>query len=149
MYLHKTPLSLTFGIAYLTQGLAMFFFFWLYRICRKQFYIVYGMEAPSVEERYKTQTNYKASRLLLGMAPFKCIFSTLILMEYQILIGRSEYTQIFYVFLMFYTVQTQTLIQIWFIMLYDMQLRNRVLASLRPDGDSNKATRVNLLNSFF
>ncbi|CAJ0572204.1 unnamed protein product, partial [Mesorhabditis spiculigera] len=138
MYLQLVPLTLTFIIVYLTQGVAMLFFCWLYKTCRRQFYIVYEMKATTVAARYKTQTNYKASRLLLALAPFKFCFSILIVLEYHFLITRSEYTQIVYVFALFYTIQFQTFCQMWFIIVYELRFRS-LICGLFVRGGSKKS----------
>ncbi|CAJ0557869.1 unnamed protein product, partial [Mesorhabditis spiculigera] len=103
------------------------FFVWLYFACRRKYYVIYGIKNSTIEGRYNTQTNYKASKTLLRLAPFKVFGSVSVILLYHFGISHSLFVQTFWTFIFFHTVQAQITIQMWLIIFLEPQARRNFL----------------------
>ncbi|CAJ0567246.1 unnamed protein product, partial [Mesorhabditis spiculigera] len=99
------------------------FFFWLHFECRAQYLAVYETKYSTIEARYKTQTNFKASRLLLYIAPYKCFVGTAVIVLYQYFVNYSQYRQTFHSYMLYTFFHLQLTLQIWIVILTDIDLR--------------------------
>ncbi|CAJ0955165.1 unnamed protein product, partial [Mesorhabditis belari] len=120
-----------FAVIHLTYFCTIMFFIGLYVACKKKFVIVYQKKYSTVEDRYRTQENYKSSRLLLYLAPYKCMTSIGCMLWYEFAVDRNTYIQTFSTFIFFYLLQYQTLIQMLLTILAERKLRNQLLNILR------------------
>ncbi|CAJ0921093.1 unnamed protein product, partial [Mesorhabditis belari] len=131
-YTSLLPGWLAYGISYVVQIVGIFFFYHVYRICKQKYLEVWQKRYSTIDARYNTQGNFKASRLLLRLAPYKSITSILLLAEYQFLVDRTLYAQTFYTYVFFYLMHAQIIIQMWLIIFLEPMMKLKLKAMLRP-----------------
>ncbi|CAJ0571786.1 unnamed protein product, partial [Mesorhabditis spiculigera] len=82
---------------------------------------------------YKTQINFKTSRLFLRIAPFKALAAIIPLLIYQRLVSHSQFTQTFWAYILFYVVIFEHIVQISLYIILDYELKTRFLALFQCD----------------
>ncbi|CAJ0953312.1 unnamed protein product, partial [Mesorhabditis belari] len=121
--------QLVFGAVYVNYSLASLFFIELHRICRRVYIRVYELKNCTVEERYRTVMNIRASRLLLFLAPYKCLTSVVLYINYCFWVdGEKPQTAIYNCYFVWYAVQIQIFFQMFLTVFAEKSLRRAFLS---------------------
>ncbi|CAJ0581416.1 unnamed protein product, partial [Mesorhabditis spiculigera] len=140
------PLNIAYGAQYVLFATTSFFFIYLYLKCRKAYRKVALKKESTVNERFDTARNLKASMLLLKVAPFKCITNFVSLcLYYWIWEMHSPECFPFYSVLYFYLSHLQLYFQMILTIHGHAQLREEFFWMLGQKRDDNPERVKNVL----
>ncbi|CAJ0921076.1 unnamed protein product, partial [Mesorhabditis belari] len=145
LFFQKWAVSwVVFITSYFIHFIAIVFFIKLYFVCKQKYLAVYQKRYCTVED--STLSNYKASRVMLFLAPYKSITSIFVIANYEYVAGYSLYTQTFFIFIFYYLAHFQIQGQMWLTIFYEPALRSKFLELTMSN---NKIKTEQSLNNAF